>query len=103
MKQTLAQLLGQFKHREVRDLAWVIASPPLVSSNILTDNLNETQWWSNENCLSEFKDCLLELKKLDLKRITKSDVISTIRKIFKQEYQDNTWDAYAKNLIIWFM
>ena len=61
MEQDLAKLLGQFKHREVRDLAWVIASPPLVSGN-----LDETHWWSHEDCLSEFKDCLLELKKLDL-------------------------------------
>lgn len=45
----------------------------------------------------------LELKKLGLKKITKSDVIQVLKKIFKQEYQDNTWDAYAKNLISWFI
>ena len=26
------------------------------------------------------------------------DVINTLKGIFKQECQDNTWDAYAKNL-----
>ncbi len=55
------ELLSQFKHRVVRDLAWVIASPPLVSGDI--DDVN---WWNYEDCLSEFNDCLTELKKLDL-------------------------------------
>jgi len=71
VEQSLTKLLGQFKHREVRDLAWVIVSPPLVSGNIVADNLvvdnqDETHWWSHEDCLSEFKDCLSELKVLDL-------------------------------------
>ena len=61
MDQALTKLLEQFDHREVRDLAWVIASPPLVSGNI-----EETHWWSYEDCLSEFKDCIPKLKKLDL-------------------------------------
>ena len=61
VKQTLNTLLSQFKHREVRDLAWVIASPPLVSGK-----LDDVHWWSYEDCLSEFDDCLTELKKLDL-------------------------------------
>ena len=54
------ELLSQFKHRVVRDLAWVIASPPLVSGDI--DDVN---WWNYEDCISEFNDCLIELKKLD--------------------------------------
>jgi len=61
VKTTLAELLSQFKHRSVRDLAWVIASPPLVSGYI-----NDVHWWDQADCLFEFSDCLLELQKLDL-------------------------------------
>lgn len=45
----------------------------------------------------------LALKKAHLNKISKNDVIVTLKGIFKQEFQDNTWDAYAKNLINWFM
>lgn len=44
----------------------------------------------------------LSLKKENLNKISKTDVINTLKSIFKQEFQDNTWDAYAKNLINWF-
>ena len=44
----------------MRDLAWVISSPPLVSGVI-----NATHWWSHEKCLSEFNDCLPTLIQLD--------------------------------------
>ena len=53
-------LINQFKHRSVRDLAWVIASPPLVSGDI-----DGVRWWTHEECLSEFNDCLAELHALD--------------------------------------
>lgn len=45
----------------------------------------------------------IALSKLQQSKITKVDIVATLRTIFKQEYQDNTWDAYAKNLISWFM
>jgi hypothetical protein len=45
----------------------------------------------------------LSLKKANLNKISKNDVIPILKEIFKQEYQDNTWDAYAKNLINWFL
>jgi len=45
----------------------------------------------------------LALKKASLNKISKNDVIPILKAIFKQEYQDNTWDAYAKNLINWFL
>lgn len=45
----------------------------------------------------------LALKKASLNKISKNDVIPILKTIFKQEYQDNTWDAYAKNLINWFL
>lgn len=44
----------------------------------------------------------LSLKRENLTKISKMDVINTLKGIFKQEFQDNTWDAYAKNLINWF-
>lgn len=45
----------------------------------------------------------LALKKLPQTKINKIDIINTLKSIFKQEFQDNTWDAYAKNLISWFL
>lgn len=45
----------------------------------------------------------LSLKSLNSAKITKTDVIQVLKKIFKQEYQDNTWDTYAKTLINWFL
>jgi len=56
----LSQLLSQFKHRSVRDLAWIIASPPLVSGEI-----DGVHWWSHDDCLAEFLDCLPALQDLD--------------------------------------
>jgi hypothetical protein len=50
-----------FKNRLVRDLEWVIASPPLVSGL-----LNDTHWWNHEDCYNEYLDCLPALKELDL-------------------------------------
>ena len=44
----------------------------------------------------------IALKKLKKSNIDKEDVIIILKQIFKQEFQDNTWDAYAKNLISWF-
>lgn len=43
------------------------------------------------------------LKKSKLSRINKTDVIQTLKNTFKQDFQDNTWDAYAKNMISWFL
>jgi hypothetical protein len=45
----------------------------------------------------------ITLKKLPQNRISKSDVIQVLKNIFKQDYQDNTWDSYAKNIISWFL
>lgn len=52
--------MNRFSSRIVRDLAWVIASPPLVSGNY-----NDTHWWNHDDCLTEFKDCLPILLALD--------------------------------------
>jgi len=60
MSQQITTLINQFIHREVRDLAWVIVSPPLVSGVI-----DGVHWWSSDDCLAEFNDCLDELTKLD--------------------------------------
>lgn len=61
METNLSKLVGQFKHRTVRDLAWVIASPPLVSGQ-----LDDVHWWSYDDCLVEFNGCLDALYALDL-------------------------------------
>jgi len=52
--------MNRFSNRVVRDLAWVIASPPLVSGDH-----NDTHWWNHNDCLNEFNDCLPALEKLD--------------------------------------
>ncbi len=56
----MGEILNRFSNRLVRDLAWVIASPPLVSGNH-----NDTHWWSHKDCLQEFNDCLPALITLD--------------------------------------
>lgn len=43
------------------------------------------------------------LRKSKQSKFTKTDIINVLKSLFKQEFQDNTWDAYAKNLISWFL
>lgn len=43
------------------------------------------------------------LKKANFQKISKENIIDVLKNIFKQEFQDNTWDAYAKTLISWFL
>ncbi|WP_374330958.1 restriction endonuclease [Soonwooa sp.] len=45
----------------------------------------------------------IALQKLTHNKISKSDVIQVLKNIFKQDFQDNTWDSYAKNTISWFL
>src|SRR5690606_22321031 len=45
----------------------------------------------------------IALQKLTQSKISKSDVIQVLKNIFKQDFQDNTWDSYAKNTISWFL
>jgi len=45
----------------------------------------------------------LALKKANHFKITKDIVLQVLKTTFKQEFQDSTWDAYAKNLISWFL
>ncbi len=49
-----------FKTRIVQDLAWVIASPPLVSGTH-----NKVRWWDEVDCKKEFNDCFAQLSELD--------------------------------------
>lgn len=58
--QSRHQAINQFRHRSVRDLAWVIASPPLVSGNF-----DQVHWWDHADCLREFENCLPALRHLD--------------------------------------
>ncbi|PWQ99367.1 DUF1853 family protein [Leucothrix arctica] len=50
----------RWKHRVVRDLAWVIASPPLASGEY-----DGVVWWDNAFVLSEYQACLPSLESLD--------------------------------------
>ena len=49
-----------FKHRLLRDLSWVILSPPLVSGKH-----NDVIWWDHDSCIKEYHACLPALKALD--------------------------------------
>jgi len=50
----------RWTHRVVRDLAWAIASPPLV-----TGRFGGVIWWDESFVLAEYKACLPTLEKLD--------------------------------------
>jgi len=45
----------------------------------------------------------LELKKEKLNEIKKSDVTKVLKRVFKNEFKDATWDTYSKTLIGWFL
>lgn len=45
----------------------------------------------------------LELKKMNLNSITKDDITTVLKSIFKQDFKDKTWEAYSLNLISWFL
>jgi hypothetical protein len=45
----------------------------------------------------------LVLSKLKTNKINKIDVIQMLKVNFKQDFQENTWDSYAKHLISWFL
>ena len=64
----------QFKHRVVRDLAWVIASPPLICGNFEGAN-----WWSDEHCTQEFQACLPALLALDQNPQPLLDVLNQLK------------------------
>ena len=49
-----------FTHQCVRDLAWVIVSPPIVSGDF-----DGVHWWSHRDCIQEIEDCYPTLQQLD--------------------------------------
>lgn len=57
-------MINSFTHRCVRDLAWVVASPPLVSG-IFENDEHHTFWWNHAKCSQEFVDCLPALQTLN--------------------------------------
>lgn len=69
----MADLL-QFKHRIVRDLAWVIASPPLVSGDF-----DGVTWWGDEHCAQEYQACLPALMALDQNPQPLLDVLNKLK------------------------
>ena len=52
---------ARWKHRIVRDLAWVIVSPTLVSGHF-----SGVDWWDSAFLTSEYRDCLPALAQLDI-------------------------------------
>jgi hypothetical protein len=64
----------RFKHRIVRDLAWVIASPPLVCGDF--DGVN---WWDDDHCAQEYQACLPALMALDQNPQPLLDVLSQLK------------------------
>ncbi len=60
----MSSIINQFKHRVVRDLAWVIASPPLISG-LKSPTQNSTLWLNHVFCINEFEACLNALLQLD--------------------------------------
>lgn len=46
---------------------------------------------------------LITLERLNEEKISKETISDVLKHIFKQDFQDNTWDAYAKTLISWIM
>ncbi len=57
-------MISSFTHRCVRDLAWAVASPPLVSG-VFENQEHRTHWWNHKMCLQEYADCLPALQTLD--------------------------------------
>lgn len=59
--------LNAFKHRVVRDLAWVIASPPLISGDYAASHKKNkpVHFLTHEECLQELSDCSMALQQLD--------------------------------------
>ena len=74
MQPNHIDLIQQFNHREVRDLAWVIVSPPLVSGYI-----DDVYWWSSDDCYSEFNECTHTLKQLDLEPQPLLDYLANLK------------------------
>ncbi len=63
-----------FKQRCVQDLAWVIASPPLISGNI-----NAVNWWDTAHMQREYAACLPALHQLDKHPAPLLDAIATAK------------------------
>lgn len=64
----------RFKHRIVRDLAWVIASPPLVCGDFAGVN-----WWDDDHCAQEYQACQPALVTLDQNPQPLLDVLSQLK------------------------
>ncbi|MCU0434332.1 MAG: restriction endonuclease [Bacteroidia bacterium] len=72
----------------------------------LTNKTREvTESFFKEYITEKFKNYtpLLELEKINKSKIELTDIISVLKSIFKTEsFEEETWEAYAKNLLIWF-
>ena len=69
----------------------------------IPNKINNSESFFKSYMVEKFKNYrpVLELFKLTKKKITKQDVIDLLKKIFKQEFKENTWGIYASSLIGW--
>ncbi len=74
-------------------------------SFILTKEAKATSDYFKMFIREKFKNYTpyLELKKENLSEIKKSDVTKILKRVFKNEFKDVTWDTYSKTLIGWFL
>ena len=85
------ETLRLFKHRCVRDLAWVITSPPLVSGV-----LNQCYWWQHQDCLVEYQACLPQLIALD-------NDPSPLLQYLKQVHSNRLGHRFEALVAYWFL
>lgn len=74
-------------------------------SYILSSDITNTKQGFVDYITNKFSNYTpyIHLSKLSLNKITKEDVIKTLKDIFKQDFQERTWDSYAKNIINWLL
>lgn len=74
-------------------------------SFILTKETQATSTFFKKFIREKFKNYTpyLELKKESSSEIKKSDVTKILKRVFKNEFKDVTWDTYSKTLIGWFL
>lgn len=74
-------------------------------SFILTKETQATSTFFKGFIKEKFKNYTpyLELKKENSSEIKKSDVTKVLKRVFKNEFKDVTWDTYSKTLIGWFL
>jgi hypothetical protein len=95
--------INQFRHRVVRDLAWVIASPPLISGLKQSVTQNSTLWLDHVFCINEFEACfsaLLQLDKNPHPLIKQLEALKSKRLGYRFEAFINYWLQISPNFTL---